>query len=273
MQFNSSFAKSAIVSMVLMSSAGVASGQTSFLSPTEGVNAIIVGAGSAPDYMGSSDNEGVPAVMGRIYFGNSKRYVQLLGTQVSLNLLNSEGWQLGPQLNFRPKRDSDVDDPVVARMRPLDSEVEFGGFVGYTWKLSNDPRHRFGLRGDIQSGEGTFATATANLWLPVSRAVVLNFGGGFAYANGKWTNNYFGVNGTDIALFPSLGGNAYSAGGGIYDIRVNAGALVHITPQWHVGLGVRYQRLQGDAADSPIVTQRGSKDQVVFGAAIGYAWQ
>ena len=37
--------------------------------------------------------------------------------------------------------------------------------------------------------------------------------------------------------------------------------------------GFRYAQLQGDAADSPIVTQQGNKDQFIFGAAIGYAWQ
>lgn len=254
-----------------MPGAGLA--QTSFLDPAEGVNAVIVGVGSAPDYMGSGDNMAVPAVMARVYLPGTKRYVQLLGGQLSMNLLDRDGWQFGPQLNFRAKRDSDVDDPVVARMRPLDSEVEAGVFIGHTWRLSGDPRHRFGLRADIQSGEGTFATATANLWLPVSKAVVLNFGGGFAYANDKWTNHYFGVNGTDVALFPTLGNNPYVAGGGLYDFRFNAGAVIHINPRWHVGIGMRYQQLQGDAKSSPIVAQRGNRDQFIFGASVGYAWQ
>jgi len=253
--------------------AGPACSQTSFLNPQEGVNAVIVGVGSAPDFMGSNDNKAVPAIMARVYLGDTRRYVQLLGPQLSLNLINSEEWQFGPQLVFRAKRDDDVDNPVVARMRPLDSKVEAGAFLGRTWRLSDDPRHRFGLRADIQAGEGTFATATANLWLPVSRAVVLNLGGGFSYANSKWTNHYFGVNGTDIALYPSLGGTPYNAGGGVYDVRVNAGAVIHLDPKWHLGLGLRYQRLQGDAASSPIVSQQGNKDQYVFGAALGYAWQ
>lgn len=263
----------AVISAFAALLSGPVVAQTSFLNPQEGVNGIIVGVGSAPDFMGSDDNKAVPAVMARIYLGQTRRYVQLLGTQLSLNLLNSEGWQLGPQLNFRSKRDSDVDDPVIARMRPVDSEVEAGIFVGHTWRLSGDPRHRFGLRADVQSGEGSFGTATANLWWPVSKAVVLNLGGGFAYASGKWTDHYFGVNGTDIALFPSLGGAPYVAGSGIYDFRFNAGAVIHLSPKWHVGVGMRYQQLQGDAADSPIVKQRGNRDQFIFGAAVGYVWQ
>jgi len=252
---------------------GVAFSQVDFFSPQEGVNAIFVGVGSAPDFMGSDKNETVPAVFGRYNFQGTRRYIQLLGPQLSLNLINSESWQFGPQIAYRAKRDSDVDNPVVARMRTVDSETEFGVFVARTWQLSNDPRHRFNLRADLQSGEGEFGTVTANFWMPVSNAVVLNFGGGFAYASGKWTNNYFGVNGTDIALFPTLGGRAYNAGSGVYDFRVNAGAVLHMSREWHIGAGVRYQRLQGDAADSPIVTQQGNKDQYIFGAAIGYAWK
>jgi len=251
----------------------VAFSQAGIFDPQDGVNAIFLGAGSAPDYLGSDDYKLVPAIIGRVYFGNTRRYVQLLGPQLSLNLINSEEWQLGPQLVFRAKRDDGVDDKVVKQMRTVDSEVELGLFVGKTWRLSNDTRHRVGLRADYASGEGQFGTVTANYWLPVSPRMVLNFGGGLAYGSSKWTDNYFGVKGSDVALFPSLGGREYKADSGLYDVRLNVGAIYHMTRNWHLGAGFRYSQLQGDAADSPIVTKRGSENQYIFGAAIGYAWQ
>ena len=251
----------------------VAFAQSGVFDPQDGVNAIFLGIGSAPDFMGSDDNQAVPAVIARVYLGNTRRFVQLLGPQLSLNLLNSEDWQFGPQLVYRAKRDNDVDNPVVKQMREVDSEVEFGVFVARTWKLSNDPRHRFGVRADYGHGEGEFGTLTANFWLPVSPQLVLNFGGGLAYGSSKWTNNYFGVNGSDVALFPSLGGRTYVAGSGLYDFRLNIGAIYHVTKNWHVGAGYRYSQLQGDAADSPIVRDQGNKDQHIFGIAVGYAWQ
>jgi outer membrane protein len=258
---------------VLASAPGIAFSQAGIFEPQEGVNSLFLGIGSAPDYMGSDDNQAVPAVIARMYLGKTRRYVQLLGPQLSLNLVDSEEWQFGPQVVYRAKRDDDVDDNVVKRMRTVDSEVEFGLFLGKTWSLSKDPRHKFGLRADVGSGEGEFATLTANLWLPVTQRFMLNFGGGLSYGSSKWTNNYFGINGSDIALYPSLGGQQYKAGSGMYDFRVNAGAIFHITKNWHVGAGLRYSQLQGDAEDSPIVNQRGDKDQFIFGAAIGYAWQ
>ena len=258
---------------VTAASSGGVLAQTGLFSPEEGVNAIFLGIGSAPDFMGSDDNQAVPAVIGRMYFGDSRRYVQLLGPQLSVNLLNNEEWQFGPQLVYRAKRDNDVDNPVVARMREVDSEVEIGLFVARVWKLSGDPRHRFSLRADYGSGEGEFGTLTANVWLPVAQRMVLNLGGGVSYGSSKWTDNYFGVNGSDIALYPSLGGRPYNAGSGMYDFRLNVGALYHLTKNWHIGAGYRYSQLQGDAADSPIVREQGNKDQHIFGIAVGYAWQ
>jgi len=253
---------------------GVAFSQSGVFDPEEGVNVIFLGAGSAPDFMGSDDNATVPAVVARIYFGDTRRYVQLLGTQLSLNLINSDEWAFGPQVVFRAKRDDDVDNKTVARMKEVDSEAEVGVFISRTWVLNpNDRRNKFALRADIGSGEGEFGTASANLWVPVSPRMVLNFGGGLAYGSNKWTDNYFGVKGTDVALYPSLGGREYKADGGLYDFRLNVGMIYHMTKNWHLGAGFRYSQLQGDAKDSPIVSQEGNKNQYIFGAAIGYAWQ
>jgi len=266
--------KLAVASSIALTAAvsGTVFGQTSLFSPEDGVNAIFVGVGSAPDYMGSDDNQAVPAVIARMYFGKSRRYVQLLGPQLSLNLIDSEAWSFGPQLVYRAKRDDNVDNRVVKQMRTVDSEVEFGAFLGRTWQLSGDRRHKFGLRADVGSGEGEFGTVSANYFLPVGR-VLLNFGGGLSYGSSKWTDNYFGVKGSDVALYPSLNGREYRADSGLYDFRLNIGGIYSISKSWHLGAGFRYSQLQGDAKDSPIVSEQGNKNQYIFGAAIGYAWQ
>lgn len=252
---------------------GAAFSQVAFFDPQEGLNIVALGVGSAPDYIGSADNEAALGPMARYYFSD-KRYIQLLGPQLSLNLLNDEVWQFGPQLLWRFERGSDVDDPVVKRMRQIDSAVEAGVFVAATWKIGADPRERFGIRADIQAGENGYeGTLTANYFLPVAKTVVLNFGGGMGFTNDKWARTYYGVEGSDVALFPSLGGREYKPDGGVNDYRVNVSALMHLSPNWHLGVGARYQRLQGDAADSPIVEERGSQDQLIYGAAIGYVWQ
>jgi MipA family protein len=43
-------------------------------------------------------------------------------------------------------------------------------------------------------------------------------------------------------------------------------------PQWYAGAGAFWQRITGEGADSPIITQRGDRDQISGGIGIGYAW-
>lgn len=57
----------------------------------------------------------------------------------------------------------------------------------------------------------------------------------------------------------------FDAGSGIRDIRVWAVGIVHLSKKWHAGAGLLYSRILGDAGDSPIVDERGSKDQWIYG--------
>lgn len=268
------FVTCSCLGLLLSALPGVAFSQAAFFDPEEGVNIAAIGVAGVPDYIGSDDQEAVPAIIARYYFSSGKRYVQLLGPQLSLNLLNHDVFQLGPQILYRKKRDDDVEDDVVKRMRTIDSTTEGGIFAAAVWRLEGDNRHRFSVRADWQTsnkgGEGTF---TVNYYRPLSQKIVMNVGGGLGFSNDKWARTYFGVEDTDVALFPSLGGQPYQPKGGLNDYRVNFGVIAHLKPQWHLFAGARYLRLRSDVADSPIVSERGDKNQWVYGAAIGYAWQ
>lgn len=262
-----------LAGLALMAIPGIASAQVALFDPEEGINIASLGVGKAPDYMGSNHSKAAIAPLARIYFGG-QRYVQLLGPQLSVNLLSDDTWQFGPQVLYRLKRGDSVHDPVVAKMTEIKGTAELGVFGSGSWKLSADPRNRIGVRADIQSGKnGAEGTLTGNYFLPVAKAVVLNVGGGMGYTNSKWAKTYFGVAGKDIALYPSLAGAAYAPKSGVYDLRVNFGAIVHLSPSWHLGAGARYQELQGDYAKSPLVAERGNRNQWVYGLAVGYVWQ
>ena len=59
-----------------------------------------------------------------------------------------------------------------------------------------------------------------------------------------------------------------------YDGEVGAGAQVsyRINPLWEVHAYVEYERLLGDAANNPLVTLRGSKNQTTVGIGASYAF-
>lgn len=56
-------------------------------------------------------------------------------------------------------------------------------------------------------------------------------------------------------------------------MRAVVGAMVHLSLDWHVLAGVRWQRLLGDVSDSPIVRQRGDATQWIAGAGLVYMWR
>ena len=113
------------------------------ISEVAGGGAGFIGLGAAykPDYEGSDDYEANIAPFGR-YNWASGRYVQLGGTQgteraarLKANILRKEGrdgLELGPVLQYRMKRDDDVDNNKVGNMKEVDAATEAGAFIGFT---------------------------------------------------------------------------------------------------------------------------------------------
>jgi outer membrane protein len=246
----------------------------SFFDLEEGVNIVGLGVGSVPDYVGSDDSQIGVGPFGRYYFAGD-RYVELLGPDLSVNILDNERFHFGPLVRYRFGRDSDVDDAVVKTMEEIDDTVELGAFVKLSNRLSDDPRHRLNLIGDVTfdvGGEhdGYFASARITYFRPIARATVIHLGAGLSYASDDYMDTYYSVDTTDNAL---SGLPLYEASSGMHDYRVSFGLMQHLTPNWHLGIGARYQRLVGDAQDSPVVDLRGDKNQWIYGVGLGYAWQ
>ncbi|MBI5041842.1 MAG: MipA/OmpV family protein [Gammaproteobacteria bacterium] len=254
--------------------AGVGGG---FVELEEGINIVGLGVGQIPDYQGSDDYDTAVAPFARYYF-SGQRYINVLGPQITLNILDDKVLQFGPMLVYRFGRNNDVEDSVVKQMREIDDTVEAGAFVAASYQLSDDPRNRFILSADLvgdtgDTHEGYIGTVGARLWMPVHQAVVIHVGGGFSYASEDYAQTYYGVSGADVALFPSLGGAAYNPDGGMMDVRATLGAVVHLSREWHLGVGARYQGLMNDAEDSPVVAERGDSDQWIYGVGLGSAWE
>jgi outer membrane scaffolding protein for murein synthesis (MipA/OmpV family) len=236
-----------------------------------GLNVVGVAVGSAPDYSGSSDNRVAIAPILRYQFAGTKRYVSWLGPKLQVNLLNDDGWRFGPMLSFREARDNDVDNRIVRRMEEVDSEVAFGAFVQYNLKLSNRPLHDVAFAVDgAGASNGAFYTARVTWWQPFTPELIGTIGVGTSYGNNKYMRTYYGVTGSDIALFPSLGGNAYNAKSGIVGVNIPVGLTYIMDRRWMLSGGFRYEKLQGDAKDSPIVSQEGDSSQWIYGIGLSY---
>ena len=261
------------VSIALAISAPAAAQSSDFAFEVPGVSNFVGGAvGYVPDYLGSDDYMIGAAPMALISLGDTDRYVRLLVTNVNVNILDNANWSFGPAVNWRFGR-SDVDDDAVDDMRDIDGAIEVGAFGGWTW-VGEDPRNRFALGTEFLydvGGEhdGYTLSGSVRYFQPVSRPLTLSIGAALTYGNGDYMGTYFGVDAADAA---SSGLSEFDADGGLRDLRIPVMAIFSFSPKFHLGAGVIYSRLLGDAADSPIVDNRGSRDQFFAGVGFAYAW-
>jgi outer membrane scaffolding protein for murein synthesis (MipA/OmpV family) len=159
-------------------------------------------------------------------------------------------------------------------MKEIDGATEVGAFVRWRHVDPNNKRNRESVRVYVQKDVGDthddwVGGVNATLFRQVSQAVDLMAGVGATFAGDDYFNTYFGVNAANVG---TSGLPLFEADGGAKDVRATLGAIVHFSLDWHLGMGVQYRKLLGDASDSPIVADRGDDNQWIGGLALIYAW-
>ena len=232
-----------------------------------------VGVGIYPDYPGSNNYSVGAAPFGRYQFGKTDRYLELIATELYANVLNHPFLRLGPAGNYRFGRD-DVDDPVVDKMQKIDDTIELGVVGGVEFIDKTNPRKRFialaEFLHDVAGGyDGYVVSVYARFWYPLIKAVDLTLAAATTYGSGSYMSTYFGVSPSDSQR---SGLPVYDAGSGIRGFRITPGVVIHFSYNWHLGVGLLYQRLVSNAADSPVVADRGSANQFITGLGLAYSW-
>ena len=174
---------------------------------------------------------------------------------------------------YRFGRD-DVDDNVVDRLPSIDATIELGGFAGLEFVDGADPRKRIYLSidflHDVAGSHGGYVlSASARLWYPLARATEVGLAVASSYGSEDYMSTFFSI-GPQAAARSGLA--AYDAGDGLRDARVTVMVIQSLSEHWHVGAGILYSRLLSEAADSPIVDDRGSANQLVGGIGFVYSW-
>ena len=238
----------------------------------------VVGLGVAmiPDYVGSDDYKAAPLPFLKYTFNHSQRYIKLSGPELSINLLNHPNFYLGPVVRFYGSRDDDIEDDVVKKMRKIDAGLAAGAFVTFEVK-ETDPRNKinftFKFLADVSdSYSGYSLDFDASLWRKVAERWDAFVGAGTTYADDDYMDTYFGVNNSNRGSATVLELPNFSAGSGIRDVRVQAGAIYYYDKNWLFGGMVRAQALLGDAEDSPVVDGRGDSNQMTVAIFAAYRW-
>jgi len=237
-------------------------------------NIVGIGGGMVPDYYGSDDYMGGAAPFFKWTPEKTEYYVQLIATQLYVNLANNPTFRFGPTVNYRFGRDDDVDDDFVKEMEEIEGAIEVGAFVGYEWRDSQNPLHRWGITLDFLADvsgehEGYLASLSARYWIPVTKMIDFGISVGTTYGDNNYMETYFGIDEDNVGKSDLP---LYKAESGFREVRVIPALVMHFSPQWHAGIGVRYARLMDDAEDSPIVDDRGDANQWIYGLAVAYTW-
>jgi outer membrane scaffolding protein for murein synthesis (MipA/OmpV family) len=231
------------------------------------------GVGSTTDYAGAKDRF-VGVVPGIRYVTDSGRLFELYGPYAQFDLGGLTGLQYGPALELRLGR-SHVDDPVVSQVHDVHTTVEAGGFIGYEY--DNRGAFPYRLRGSVtvvtNAGivyPGARVSMNGSLWFPVQQRIFVGAGVGASWVSQGFNRVYYGVTEEDSAR---SGLPAFSPSGGLEQMTGWLAAIYQIDKHWFGGAMIYYQRLSGSAADSPIVTERGNRNQVTYGVGVAYAFK
>ena len=236
-------------------------------------NLVGLGVGFTPEFSGAKDDI-VGVAPGLRYQFSGYRYVEWWGPVADINLIDSPNWQAGPMLDYRFGR-SDVKDPVVDSLSDIDGTVEGGAFASYSY-LNTDGvpwRLRLGVSVMTDLGDrydGLSSTAWGSFWMPLSQTVFVGVGGGASFGSSSFMQTYYGITPADAV---ASGLPAYSPGGGVRNYFLWPAVIWQFDKNWAAGGMLFYQRLAGDAADSPIVRERGTAHQLTGGVGLGYVWK
>jgi outer membrane protein len=271
--------RSAAVAAAMLVSTCAAAQEIIPIAPPQDTNYVGAAVFGVPDYYGSSKYQATGAAVIRYGF-EGQRYIQLLGPELTLNAIDRSDFRAGPVLRVRDRRDNDVDDQVVRLMRPVPSASELGLFAAYHLPLDNNPLHKVVFSADIVGNvNGVYNGPTGNLRVNyihpfaqtvAGRSLIGTVGVGLFFASREFNERYFGVTGSDVALFPSRGGVEYRPGGGLTSVKIPFSVTTELNPKWLLTLAGRYERLVRDAKDSPVVNDRGDANQWSLGLAAAY---
>lgn len=220
-----------------------------------------VGGQLLPDYPGADEYS-----LGPLFTGFARRRGAPIPFRtpddgIGIGLLGRDSVvDFGPLLQFQGERD---EEDVGAAVGDVDFTVEAGAFVNF----NISPNFRIRLEGQkgIGGHEGLVGTVAADFAVRGGNDTLFTIGPRLRLNDDDYAQAYFGVT-PAVALATGL--PAYDPDGGIRAVGAVAGITHQISRSFGVYGYAGYDRLVGDAADSPIVTNFGSRDQFSAGLAL-----
>lgn len=225
---------------------------------------VALGAQFVPGYPGSDHLVLRPFVDLSRSRGDKPFRFEAPDDSFGMGLIRSGGLTIGPSLNYRGSRTA---EDVGAAMDKLGDTIEVGAFVQYQFG------ENFRVRGDVRKGlgghDGWLGDLGADYVARKGDEWLFSIGPRVTVSDGRYQRAWFGVTPAESAR---TGLAVWRPDGGVQSVGATAGLIRKLGRQWGIyGYG-KYERLVGDASDSPLVRTFGARDQFSGGLALTYTW-
>ena len=246
-----------------------AAARTSYLSPTPTSDWIVtigIEARVLPKFEGASSSMLRPFPILRVRKADEPDQFRSARDGLSFAILDAGAFKLGPVAKLRFGR-KESDDNNLRGLGDVNWAFEAGAFAEY-W-----PAQWLRTRAEVRQGFGGHHGVVSDLMIDgiykATPQLTLSAGPRLTVGTAASTSPYFSVTAAQAAL---SGLPVYDARGGLRSYGAGTQATYAFTRQWSGEVFLEYERLAGDAANSPLVVQRGSRDQLQVGMGVTYSF-
>lgn len=241
---------------------------------------VRIGAGTilSPTFVGASSYQLLVVPTLKVTYRDT--FFASVEDGIGYAVILQNGWRAGPVARFAFGRKENGDNPfrvagtkstALHGLGNVDPTLEAGGFAEYKWRRITG---KIGLRKGLDGHEGLVSNLAANythtsqaLSPMVGSPLVASIGPRLTVVDATYNKAFFGVNAKQAA---NSGLPPHSPGGGILSYGVGSVIIVPAGKQLSAVFLAGYDRLSGDAGSSPLVTERGSRNQWLVGLLLNY---
>lgn len=240
-----------------------------------------IGVGLSPSYSGSDDYVVFPLPVITGSFGGIDFNPRPAGIAVDFvaDRRGQVSFDLGAAVRVRSDRADRIEDQVVRSLGKLDRAVEVGPSAGISVPgiFSRFDSISFSIDAlwDIAGAHDGMSVAPSLTYTStIGRSALASLSLGASIVDDSFADYYYSISPAQ-ALTSGL--PIFTADGGLESIGANIFLAVDLNGNardggWSViGIG-GYSRLVGDASRTPLTKDRGSPDQFLLGAGVGYTF-
>jgi len=218
-----------------------------------------------PAFLGSKDYiaSGRPII--DIHAAGAREWLTLPNDAFSLTLYQTGNFRAGAAGDYLNNRTHNDDPSALRGLHDIDYTLELGAFAEYY--PMPFLRTRVELLQGVTGADGFAANLMADFIYTPDPRWLFTVGPRLQIVNDQYVSAFFSITPVEAA---ASGLTPFHATGGINSAGVDATARYNLTDCFSIRAFAEWDRLLGDAADSPIVKLRGSADQFEIGLGAAY---